>query len=204
MHQLILASQSPRRSELLRSAGFDFKVDTVKVSETIDENLNLTAAIEAVAREKAKALIQLRKYPKGQGILVLAADTVVVLADRVLGKPKDNPEAAEILRLLSGREHRVITGLCVFEIDTGKIWTCSDTTYIQFRQLTDDEIQDYVMSGEPMDKAGAYGIQGRAGKFVDQIRGSFSNVVGLPMELLERIIGEHGWNIPRSTRPPVT
>lgn len=201
MHQLILASESPRRSELLRSAGFSFKVDTVKVSETIDENLTLDEAIKGIASAKAKALVEARKYSKGQQILVLAADTVVVLADRVLGKPKDVPEATVFLRQLSGKEHRVITGLCVFEIDSGQAWAASDTTFIRFRQLTAEQIRDYVASGEPMDKAGAYGIQGAARDFVLSIRGSWSNVVGLPLELLERIIQNHGWNIPRVASP---
>ncbi|MGE0761958.1 MAG: nucleoside triphosphate pyrophosphatase [Bdellovibrionales bacterium] len=198
MHQLILASQSPRRFELLQKAGFRFTVDTVKVSEIIDKNLNLEAAIERVAWDKAQALVQARKFLKGHGFLILSADTVVALGEMVLGKPKDPTEAERFLRSLAGAEHRVITAICVYEIDTDAVWTAHDTTWVQFHPLTDQQIHDYVRSGEPLDRAGAYAIQGGAATFVKARRGSWSNVVGLPMELFERMVKQHGWQLARN------
>lgn len=200
MHQLILASQSPRRLELLKSLGIKTTVDIVKVSEIIDENLNLEAAIGKIAEDKGLALVRARKFPKGQGILVLSADTVVVLDNKVLGKPKDAVQASEFLRRLSGVEHRVISGISVYEIDSDKIWTRSDTTYIQFFPLTEQQITDYIATGEAFDKAGAYGIQGAAQTFVRERRGSWSNVVGLPLEIFEQMVKEHGWQLARDQR----
>jgi septum formation protein len=193
MHQLILASQSPRRLELLQSIGIRCQVDSVKVSEIFDENLNLEAAVQDVARRKAEALVGARKYPKGKRILVLGADTVVVLDGRVLGKPVDAAEATEFLRLLSGKTHSVMSGVCLIDVDLDFSWTGLDSTSVRFRELTGSEMDDYVRSGEPMDKAGAYAIQGGARDFVAEYRGSWSNVVGLPLELLQKTFTERGW-----------
>lgn len=197
MHQLILASQSPRRSELLREMGLEFTVDIVKVSEIIDENLNLDDAIVAVAQTKAEAVATLPKYSNSKGVLILSADTVVVLGNRVLGKPIDAAQAKEFLSLLSGNEHRVITGVCVYELDKRRAWTDSDTTWIRFRNLSEKDIQNYIATQEPFDKAGGYAIQGGAKDFVAERRGSWSNVVGLPVEKLESMIASHGWKINR-------
>ena len=204
MHQLILASQSPRRFQLLQEAGFDFKVDTVKVSETIDENLKVEAALEAVAKAKAQALVELRKYLKEKGILVLSADTEVILGNRVFGKPLDSQMAAQFLRELSGKEHRVITAVCVYDVDKCLFYTDHDTTFVRFKPLTETEILTYVATGEPLDRAGGYAIQGLAKNFVIEWRGSWSNVVGLSLELFERMIKKHGWKLPRRARPGPT
>lgn len=197
MHQLILASQSPRRRELLEKEGFLFTVDTLKVSELIDKNLNLEDAIATVAQDKAKALVSTGKYPKGQGYLILAADTVVVLGDEVLGKPVDASQAKEFLRRLSSMKHRVISGVCVYDVDSCRYFLATDTTLVEFRRLSESEISEYVASGEPLDKAGAYGIQGEGRKFVEKWTGSLSNVVGLPMEVFERMISQNGWKLSR-------
>lgn len=197
MHQLILASQSPRRLELLQRAGFQCHVDSVQVSEILDKNLNLADAVAGVAKTKAQALVQTGKYLKGHGYLIISADTVVALGERVLGKPKDSTEAQDFLRQLSGIKHRVISGICVYEIDSGKIWTTYDTTSVEFHSLTETQIRDYVATGEPLDKAGAYAIQGGAALFVKERVGSWTNVVGLPMEIFEQMVRENGWRIAR-------
>ncbi len=197
MHQLILASQSPRRRELLEKEGFLFAVDTLKVSELINKNLNLETAIATVAQDKAKALVETGKYPKGRGILILSADTVVVLGEDVLGKPADAEQAKEFLRRLSGAEHRVISGICVYDVDSCRYFLEADTTFVRFKSLTESEISEYVESGEPLDRAGAYAIQGGGASFVEERRGSWSNVVGLPLELFERMIVQHGWKLAR-------
>ncbi len=201
MHQLILASQSPRRFQLLQEAGFDPKVDIVKVSETIDENLNVETALEAVAQSKAEALVGLRKYPKGLGILVLSADTEVVLGSRVFGKPSDAAAAHQFLRDLSGKEHRVITAVSVYDVDERQFFNSHDTTFVRLKHLSEEEISAYVATGEPLDRAGGCAIQGGAKDFVIECRGSWSNVVGLSIELFERMIKEHGWKLPRRARP---
>lgn len=197
MLKLILASQSPRRRELLESAGFEFTVAHVKVSETIDENLNAEENASQIATDKAEACEDQHNYLKSKGYLILAADTIVVVDDQILGKPVDPAEAEAFLRLLSGRSHRVITGLSLIESDSPKTWRGFDSTEVVFKKLSDEEIRTYVESGEPMDRAGAYAIQGAAGKFVSEYKGSWSNVVGLPLERLESALKENGWIVGR-------
>ncbi len=195
MYELILVSQSPRRSELLAKTPYSFRTDTVKVSEIIDENLNIDDAIMNVAKTKAGAFAKKHNHLESQRILVLCADTLVVYQDQVLGKPEDKNQAFTFLRQLSGKTHSVKTGLCVYNF-YDKSFACDlATTEISFRVLTDEEIEDYVNSGEPMDKAGAYGIQGEAQKFVVSQNGDFDNVVGLPLFLFEKMVKENGWKI---------
>jgi septum formation protein len=153
MYELLLVSQSPRRRELLEDAGFSFRVDTVEISEIIEENINLRTAVARVARAKAWAYWQSHKHLKSQDILILSADTVVALNGRVLGKPKSSTEALQFLRLLSGNAHSVITGMAILNAKTEEIFETSDQTEVQFRRLSDQEIADYVATGEPMDKA---------------------------------------------------
>lgn len=200
MHRLILASQSPRRRELLEKAGFMFTVASVQISEIPDENLNLPEQIRQLAQDKATALVSSGKIMKGQGFLILSSDTVVVLDGVVLGKPKDRAEAASFLSRLSGKRHQVITAVCLWDLDSGRIARAHDITHIDFRRLTRDEIQIYADSDEGLDKAGGYGIQGPAGAFVDHIEGSIDTVVGLPIALVERMLHENGWIVHR--RPP--
>jgi len=197
MLQLILASQSPRRRELLEKAGYEFIVDTVKVSETIDENLNLAEALKVLAHRKAVALVNTGKILKGKGFLILAADTVVELDGEVLGKPKDFSQAVEFLTRLSARTHSVHTAICLWDVDADKQILVLETTQVTFKSLARKQITDYIRTGEPMDKAGAYAIQGLGGDFVLSYQGSWSNVVGLPMEVLEQVITQQGWNVRR-------
>jgi septum formation protein len=177
---LILASASPRRQELLRNAGISFTVQPADIDETPRAGEAPREYAERLAREKALAVWRLR--PRD---LVLGADTIVVVDEVILGKPADVADAARMLRLLSGRVHRVITGVCVVEAVASEqlpvARAASETTLVTVNELSEKEIRDYVASGEPMDKAGAYAIQGIASRWIPRIEGDYSNVVGLPI-----------------------
>lgn len=175
---VVLASQSPRRAELLRAAGFAFEVHAVDVDERLRPDEPPAAAAQRLAEAKARAVDAPR------GAIVLAADTLVVLDGLALGKPGDDAEATAMLRRLAGRHHDVVTGIALCQDDD----LVSDvaTTRVWMTPMTDAEIAWYVASGEPRDKAGAYGIQGLASRFVSRIDGSYTNVVGLPVELVAR------------------
>ena len=175
-----------------------FHLFPVKVSEIFDENLTAEEVASHLATLKGRAAVEQNKSLESPGYLVLSADTIVVYERRVLGKPENSAQAAEFLRLLSGKTHRVITGIYLHETGTTNFSTAIDSTLIEFRTLSESEIQDYVASGEPMDKAGAYGIQGEARKFVSRIEGSWSNVVGLPLEKLESVLREKNWHARRT------
>jgi septum formation protein len=176
--RLILASASPRRSELLRLAGIDFIVRSRPVEEIPRAGEAPEQYSRRLAREKAAAA---RMSPEE---LVLGADTIVVLGDHILEKPADAEDARRMLRMLSGKTHVVITGICLLHQE--KEISDAELTRVHFAELTDREIDDYVASGEPMDKAGAYAIQGLASKFVDRIEGCYFNVMGLPLSLVYR------------------
>jgi septum formation protein len=199
MLEIALASQSPRRRDLLTEAGFEFRVFPVKVSEIIDENLTPAEAASQIATVKVRACIEQNKLLKEPGFLVLGADTMVVLGERILGKPKNFSEGAQYLRALSGKTHRVITGFSLSESASTKVWTGAEMSEVQFKVLSEKEIADYLATGEPMDKAGAYAIQGAGGKFVSSFTGSKSNVIGLPMERLVKVLKEYGWIVRRRT-----
>ena len=171
--QLILASQSPRRRDLLGLLRVPFTVLPADIDEGMDPSLPPQQEVARVSRLKAEAT------PRNPGDVVIAADTIVVLKDRVLGKPASRQEATQMLRALSGRDHQVMTGLAVLKDDRALV--CTEITDVHFRPLTEDEILRYVDTGEPMDKAGAYGIQGYAAPFVEGIRGDYYNVMGLPV-----------------------
>ena len=184
MKPLILASASPRRQELLRNAGFDFEVRPSAVDE---RRLNGEAAEDYVLRlAREKALAVAASSPAGA--LVLGADTTVAVDRHILGKPADAADAVRMLRLLSGSIHRVITGVCLVRAPATIERLRSDVTWVHFRRLDEDEIQEYVATGEPFDKAGGYAIQGRAPRFVTRVAGSYSNVMGLPVELVEEML----------------
>ncbi len=198
MHQLVLASQSPRRKELLEKAGFDFHTLTIEVSEILEKNLTLEDSLMALACKKAKALLDSGKLAKFKSFLVLSGDTVVVLDNQVLGKPENTVQAVEFLGRLSGKTHRVITAVSLVASENlAHFVTGYCTTKVIFRELSKSEIVDYVATGEPMDKAGAYAIQGIAKKFVVSIDGPLDNVVGLPIELVKELMRKHGWTVGR-------
>ena len=199
---LVLASASPRRQDLLRSAGISFAVQTADIDETPLAGESARGCAERLACQKAL------KVSSGRPLdLVLGADTIVVVNDTILGKPSDACDAARMLRMLSGRVHQVITGVClVSPVASGQLpysaedasevlgtenWdlkTASEITLVTFAELSDAEIQEYVATGEPKDKAGAYAIQGIASRWIPRIEGDYSNVVGLPVALVYRML----------------
>ena len=195
--RLVLASQSPRRRELLERAGFSFTVSPSQISEILDENLNLTARIEDLAVRKARAWIAHRKPTELRDILVLSADTVVALDDTILGKPVDAEENLSFLRQMSGRDHVVITAVCLVKADSGELAFGHGLARLHFRQLSEDEMRTYVLSGDGLDKAGGYGIQGEAGKFVERLEGEFDNVMGLPIRVVRELLASKGWDVGR-------
>ena len=184
--ELILASQSPRRRELLGLTQIPFTVRVADIDESMDPTLSPEEAVAQVSRRKALAI------PRNPEDVVIAADTIVVCQGKILGKPATAAQAEEMLRLLSGRKHQVMTGLTVLRGNRQIVTT--EVTAVGFRPLQDWEIARYVASGEPMDKAGAYGIQGGAALFCDGIVGDYYNVVGLPLcrlwEALKQIVPE--------------
>ena len=178
---LVLASTSPRRSELLRNAGIPFEVQPADVPEVPQKGEKPLEFAMRVARAKADAIAQRR--PEA---FVLAADTIVIVDNKILGKPADAADAARMLRLLSDREHDVTTAVCLIFPQAAERITTQETTRVHFSLLTDEDIATYIATGEPMDKAGAYAIQGLASKFIDDIEGDYFNIVGLPVALVYR------------------
>jgi septum formation protein len=179
---LVLASKSPRRQQILRDAGIPFVVRPADVPEERRAGESAMDYVRRLAEEKAFAV------PMASGEVVLGADTVVVIHGDVLEKPRDAGDALRMLRLLSGREHEVITGICL-RAESRKIVDTA-TTRVCFVALSEEELDAYVASGEPTDKAGAYAIQGLASKFIDRIEGDYFNVVGLPVALVYRYASE--------------
>jgi len=195
---LVLASASPRRQELLRAAGVAITVQPTNIPESPKDGEAPRACAERLAREKAWVVFKERPND-----FVLGADTIVVAEGKILGKPRDAADAARMLRLLSGRTHKVTTGVCLMgpkaaasseslkgEATLGD--TRSETTLVTMNELSDEEIKTYVETGEPMDKAGAYAIQGMASRWIPRIEGDYSNVVGLPVALVYRMLRERG------------
>ena len=180
--QLILASQSPRRKELLGLFHIPFSIEVADIDETMDPCKTPFEEVARVSRLKAEAI------PRTGDDVVIAADTIVVCNGEVLGKPKDEADAFRMLKLLSGSDHQVMTGMTVLRGDTVKV--CTEVTDIHFRPLSDREIRAYIQTGEPMDKAGAYGIQGGAALFTERIVGDYYNVMGLPVCRLGQLLKE--------------
>jgi septum formation protein len=182
---LILASASPRRSALLREAGYVFDIDPAHVDESALGGESARAYVLRVAADKARAV-----YARHPHDIVLAADTTVVVDGEMLGKPADDDDARAMLRRLSGRTHQVLTGVVLAA--PGRESSDVVTTEVRFRVMTDAEVEWYVASGEPHDKAGAYGVQGLAARFVEAVEGSYSNVVGLPVGAVRALLEAEG------------
>lgn len=185
---LILASASPRRRELLALAGRHFEVQAPNIGEERRPGEDGISLAIRLAREKAESVFSLRRaaHDPSQSLLVLGADTVVVCGEEILGKPTDAADAARMLSILAGRTHQVITGVCLASggaLPTA-IETAASITQVTMQSLSAAEIAAYIETGEPMDKAGAYGIQGRAGRWIPRIQGCYFNVVGLPLSLV--------------------
>jgi septum formation protein len=183
MRRLILASSSPRRRELLTQAGFTFEVHPAHIPEDPLPNEDPIAYVVRLARAKAEAVFaEISSKESAPPQVVLGADTTVALDNHILGKPTDAADAARMLRLLSGRTHRVITGVALASAQRTEVAT--EVTGVRFLTLSDEEIAAYIATGEPMDKAGAYGIQGRAARWIPRVEGCYFNVVGLPLALV--------------------
>jgi septum formation protein len=182
--KLILASASPRRAEILRSVGWPFEALPAHIDESCEEGEKADCYVERIALAKAEAVAS-----RCPGSLVLGADTVVVIDDQILGKPCDEGDANRMLRVLNGRRHQVLTGVALVNDATGQSRVAHEATDVRFAEMSDTEINWYVATGEPMDKAGAYAIQGHGALFIKEIRGDYFNVVGLPVRLLYRLIG---------------
>ena len=186
---IILASKSPRRQELLEKIGLTFTVMTEEIDETMNPDLPLTEEIQRVSKLKALAVA-----PRaGRDDLIISADTVVCVDGKRLGKPANAEEAVKMLRMLSGRSHQVVSGLCLLQGERAE--TTAVTTDLHFRDLSEAEIAAYVATGEPMDKAGAYGIQGLASIFVDSLSGDYYNVMGLPLCTLAQLLPSFGISV---------
>lgn len=184
--RLILASGSPRRRELLGRMGYEFEICTPDVDEHVLGHAS--DIVRTLAERKARAAAE--HFTSG---VIIASDTLVSLEGEPLGKPEDIADARRMLRALSGREHEVFTGVCLTDAATGQIEICVDRTGVCFRELSDEEIEAYIATGEPMDKAGAYAIQGGAGRFVETLNGSFENVVGFPVEVVGKMLKHFGF-----------
>ncbi len=183
--KLILASKSPRRAEILRAVGWEFEAIAADIDETRHESEDAVSYVKRLARTKAETVARKTSAP-----LVLGADTVVVVDQEILGQPRDDEDARRMLRLLSGRWHEVLTGVALVRAGTpSKVLIDFATTRVRFAPLSEDEINWYVSTGEPRGKAGAYGIQGRAALFIEEIQGDYFNVVGLPVRLVNQLFG---------------
>ena len=180
--EVILASQSPRRKELMQLFGIPFVIRVADIDEGMDPAKPARDEVARVSRQKAAAV------PRGEDDIVIAADTIVVCQGQILGKPKDTEDARQMLTLLSGRDHQVMTGMTVLRGD--RVISCTEVTDIHFRPLSQKEILRYIATGEPMDKAGSYGIQGGAALFAEKMVGDYYNVMGLPVCRLGQILGE--------------
>lgn len=189
MKRIVLASESPRREEILRSAGLDFTTDASRCEEDLSLDMPPRELAVHLSRQKADAVAL--RHPDA---IVIAADTLIVLEGRVLGKPRSEEEAALMLSSLSGKAHSVITGYTVKDSAAGMTRSARVETRVWFRPLREEEIAGYVAGGEPMDKAGAYAVQGSGGAFVEKVEGDFLNIVGLPLDALLETLREFGWS----------
>jgi septum formation protein len=187
--KIILASSSPRRADLLETIGVSFELAPSQIHER--PHTDEAPADYIIRLARAKVIDVARKHEAG---LVIGADTIVVLDGKILGKPQDDEDAERMLRQLSGRWHAVMTGVALLDVATRREVADYDKTLVRFAQLTDREVEWYIKTGEPMDKAGAYGIQARGAMFVDEIAGNYHNVVGLPIPLVYRLAKRLGYN----------
>ena len=197
MKKIVLASQSPRRAEILKKAGYYFVSFPVFISEIPNENLSLDEQIIDIAKRKALACLD-QCPDKNPGNIILASDTMVCLGNSAIGKPENEQDAFNTLKKLSGKMHEVKTAIILLDQSTGHIISHIETSQVYFKNLNDQDIWDYIKTGEPMDKAGSYAIQGLGGKFVEKFVGDFNNVVGLPLTALEKMFSDKLWTFEKS------
>ncbi len=186
MKKLILASQSPRRRELLAKCGYEFAVEAADIDETIDPEKDLYDEIRRLAERKARAVLE--AHPDA---VVVGSDTVVAVDGEVLGKPQDEQDACRMLERLSGHVHEVITGLCI--VNGNRCFTDVSVSRVFFEVMDEDEIMSYVKTGEPMDKAGAYAVQGIASRYIRRIEGDYYAVMGLPLSMVYETLKDRTW-----------
>ena len=184
MNEIILASQSPRRKELLENIGLDFEVVVSEADESAVSKEDVPVGVYVQELALIKAVAVAKKVLKNKKAIIISADTIVTKDGEILGKPSDEEDAMRMLLSLSGREHEVYTGYCVMRIKDGYTVCNHVKTSVKFKELTDEKIKSYIETGEPMDKAGAYGIQGLGGILIEKIDGDYANVVGLPVSAL--------------------
>ncbi|WP_026073966.1 Maf family protein [Acetivibrio cellulolyticus] len=194
MMQIVLASQSPRRSELLKQLGLDFTIKTANIDESNSMGLKASELVQHLAFEKAQVIASsiAEDSSSNKEYIVIGADTVVVKDSIILGKPQDMKDAFNMLKSLQGRWHEVMTGIAVIDVQSSKYDTSVEITRVKMKELTDGMINAYIDSREPLDKAGAYGIQGLGAVLVDRIDGCYFNVVGLPISKLSDILRNYG------------
>lgn len=181
--RLILASDSPRRITLLKMLGYHFDVIPHTIEECLSDNVLPTELVQNLAFKKASDVAR-----KVENAIIISADTIVVRDKNILGKPRNTNDAGRFLSLLSNSEHTVITGVCIMDVPSKKKLLRTDRTCIKMRKISEEEIKVYVRTGEPMDKAGAYAIQGEGKKFIEKIEGSYSNAVGLPLGIVQEML----------------
>lgn len=185
MRRFILASASPRRKEILENAGFTFDIIVSDADETIKENLSPDKTVEELAKRKALSV-----WEKNKDAVVFGCDTVVAIDGKILGKPKDDEDAFDMIKMLSGRVHNVSTGVCI--CDENKMVVFSNTTEVEFYSLSDETIRSYIATGEGKDKAGSYGIQGYGCVLIKEIKGDYFSVMGLPVSQSARVLAGFG------------
>jgi septum formation protein len=190
--RLILASSSPRRAEVLRNAGFVFEIRPADVDETRQPHEAAEDYVRRVAQAKARAIAEPARADRERAI-VIAADTIVLAEGQILGKPSDAEDARRMLRLFGGKTHEVLTALSVINVPAAKEALHVEKTRVEFLKMSEEEIETYIQTGEPLDKAGAYGIQGIAGRFATRIEGCYFNVLGLPLSRLWTTLQALGW-----------
>ena len=198
---LVLASRSPRRKQILWEAGFQCMTVPSNSSESFSENLTLHENLALITENKIAAVLSKLAPRKQKGIIILAADTVVVIGSIVLGKPGNSRDAKRMLRLLSGKKHRVKTCFSIFYPDERRGVTRIITTTVGFRKLSKSDIEWYVQTNEPFDKAGSYAIQGLGQQFVDYVNGDLQNVVGLPLSAVKWELRKQRWNVSVRRKP---
>lgn len=193
MYQLVLASESPRRKQLLEKAGFKFRVFPSKISEILKEKLNVEEQILDLARQKARTVFESLKHSEKTPFLVLGSDTEVYFGGRFLGKPSSPDDAFRILKSLAGNEHLVITAVWMIESVSGQESGDFETSRVWFKNLTDEQIKTYIATGDPMDKAGAYGIQGPGRELIARFDGTLENIMGLPVHRVQDLLKKNAW-----------
>lgn len=190
--KIILASSSPRRAEILRDAGIGFEILPAEIDETPLPGETASAMVARLAEAKARAATS-QLNAGVRACFVIGADTTVELDGEILGKPRDPAHAREMLAKLSGRSHRVLTGIFLLQLPSGDTRAAVEITTVTFASLGSGEIDEYVRTGEPLGKAGAYGIQGVAGRYIPKVEGCYFNIVGLPTATLYKLLRELGW-----------